>query len=111
MMRGLGKKKEESITLDFGNKKRRFVLKPEDYEFKKEQKKDYLENNREKLSKIIGTAKEKQIIENVNAKAQAELAEIRKKITKDADSARTSLQERVDEFADEICQKILGRKV
>lgn len=54
---------------------------------------------------------EKQIIENVNAKAQAELAEIRKKITKDADSARTSLQERVDEFADEICQKILGRNV
>ena len=54
---------------------------------------------------------EKQIIENVNAKAQAELAEIRKKIAKDADDARSSLQERVDEFADEICQKILGRKV
>ena len=54
---------------------------------------------------------EKQIIENVNAKAQAELAEIREKITKDADNARSSLQERVDEFADEICQKILGRKV
>ncbi len=54
---------------------------------------------------------EKQIIENVNAKAQAELAEIREKIAKDADNARSSLQERVDEFADEICQKILGRKV
>ena len=54
---------------------------------------------------------EKQIIENVNTNAQAELAEIRKKIAKDADNARTSLQERVDEFADEICQKILGRKV
>ena len=54
---------------------------------------------------------EKQIIENVNAKAQAELAEIREKIAKDADNARSSLRERVDEFADEICQKILGRKV
>ena len=54
---------------------------------------------------------EKQIIENVNTKAQAELAEIRNKIAKDADDARSSLQERVDEFADEICQKILGRKV
>jgi F-type H+-transporting ATPase subunit b len=53
---------------------------------------------------------EKQIIENVNAKAQAELAEIRKKIAKDADAARASLQEKVDEFADDICQKILGRK-
>jgi F-type H+-transporting ATPase subunit b len=52
---------------------------------------------------------EKQIIENVNAKAQVELAEIRKKIAKDADAARASLQEKVDEFADDICQKILGR--
>jgi F-type H+-transporting ATPase subunit b len=52
---------------------------------------------------------EKQIIENVNAKAQAELAEIRKKIAKDADAASASLQEKVDEFADDICQKILGR--
>ena len=54
---------------------------------------------------------EKQIIENVNAKAQAELAEIRNKIAKEADTARASLQEKVDEFADEICQKILGRTV
>lgn len=54
---------------------------------------------------------EKQIIENVNAKAQAELADIREKIAKDADAVRTSLQEKVDEFADKICQKILGRKV
>lgn len=52
---------------------------------------------------------EKQVIENVNAKAQAELAEIRKKIVKDADAAKASLQEKVDEFADDICQKILGR--
>ena len=52
---------------------------------------------------------EKQVIENVNAKAQAELAEIRKKIVKDADAARASLHEKVDEFADDICQKILGR--
>jgi F-type H+-transporting ATPase subunit b len=54
---------------------------------------------------------EKQIVENVNAKAQAELAEIRKKIAKEADAARTALREKVDEFADEICQKILGRTV
>ena len=54
---------------------------------------------------------EKQIIANVNAQAQAELTEIRQKIAKDADAARASLQERVDEFANDICQKILGRKV
>ena len=54
---------------------------------------------------------EKQIIANENAKAQAELVEIRKKIVKDAESARASLQEKVGEFADDICQKILGRRV
>lgn len=54
---------------------------------------------------------EKQIIANENTKAQAELAEIRKKIVKDAEAASASLQEKVDEFASDICQKILGRKV
>jgi F-type H+-transporting ATPase subunit b len=54
---------------------------------------------------------EKQIIANVNAKAQAELVEIREKIVKDAEAASASLHEKVDEFANDICQKILGRKV
>jgi F-type H+-transporting ATPase subunit b len=54
---------------------------------------------------------EKQIVADVNAKAQAELVEIRKKIVKDAEAARVSLHEKVDEFANDICQKILGRKV
>ena len=67
---------------------------------------------KEKESLLQAAAEdEKQIIEDVNAKAQAELAEIREKIAKDTDAARTSLQEKVDEFADEICQKILGRTV
>jgi len=65
---------------------------------------------KEKETLLLAAAEEeKQIIENVNAKAQAELAEIRKKIVKDADAAKASLQEKVDEFADDICQKILGR--
>ena len=54
---------------------------------------------------------EKQMIANVNNQAQAELVEIRQKIVKDAEAARASLQEKVDEFANDICQKILGRKV
>jgi F-type H+-transporting ATPase subunit b len=54
---------------------------------------------------------EKQMIADVNTQAQAELVEIRQKIEKDAEAARASLQEKVDEFANDICQKILGRKV
>jgi F-type H+-transporting ATPase subunit b len=67
---------------------------------------------KEKEALLLAAAEEeKKIIANVNNQAQAELAEIRKKIVKDADAARASLQEKVDEFANDICQKILGRKV
>jgi len=52
---------------------------------------------------------EKAIIAKVNEKAQAELADIRKKISREAQTAKTALQTKVDEFADDICQKILGR--
>ncbi len=54
---------------------------------------------------------EKKIIEAVNSKAQQELAEIREKIEQDIDAVRGSLQAKVDEFANDIGQKILGRAV
>ena len=54
---------------------------------------------------------EKKIIADINSKAQAELAETRNKIKSEADAARESLQKEVDNFADQICQKILGRAV
>ncbi|MBU0988205.1 MAG: ATP synthase F0 subunit B [Proteobacteria bacterium] len=54
---------------------------------------------------------EKQIIERINQKAQAELAEIRIKIAKDVEAVRASLQKEVGAFADAIGEKILGRAV
>ena len=54
---------------------------------------------------------EKKIITEINSKAQAELAEVRENIKRDADVARKSLQKEVDNFANLICQKILGRAV
>lgn len=54
---------------------------------------------------------EKKIIARVNEKAQAELADIRQKISKEAETAKSALQTKVTEFADDICQKILGRTV
>jgi F-type H+-transporting ATPase subunit b len=54
---------------------------------------------------------EKEIIAKVNAKAQAELADIREKISQEAQTAKAVLQTKVDEFASVICQKILGRTV
>lgn len=54
---------------------------------------------------------EKKIIADINSKAQVELAEIRNKIKSEAEAARESLQKEVDNFADQICQKILGRAV
>ena len=54
---------------------------------------------------------EKEIIAKVNEKAQAELADIREKISREAKSAKDALQAKVDEFSSDICQKILGRTV
>ena len=58
-----------------------------------------------------GVEEEKEIIAQVNEKAQAELSEMRKKIAREAQTVKVALQEKVDEFADDICQKILGRTI
>ena len=52
-----------------------------------------------------GTEEEKAVIAEITRKAQAELAEILKDVVRD------TLQKEVDNFADQICQKILGRTV
>jgi F-type H+-transporting ATPase subunit b len=54
---------------------------------------------------------EKSIIADINRKAQAELTKIRGQIKKDAEAARKSLQSEIDDFANQISQKILGRAV
>lgn len=54
---------------------------------------------------------EKEIIAKVNEKAQAELADIREKISREAETVKNALQTKVDEFSSDICQKILGRTV
>ncbi len=54
-------------------------------------------------------AEERKIIDKINAKAQADLIEVRQKISKDAEDVKVKLQQEVDAFADAIGQKILGR--
>jgi F-type H+-transporting ATPase subunit b len=56
-------------------------------------------------------AQEKQLIAEINEKAQAEMGEVRANITKDIDAVRSSLYAQVDDFAQAIGQKILGRTV
>ena len=57
------------------------------------------------------TDEEKKIIAEINSNAQAELSEVRDKIKKEAEVAREALHKEVDSFANQICQKILGRAV
>ena len=52
---------------------------------------------------------ESEVIEKINKKAQADLAEIRTKIAKDVESVSESLRQELDSFANAIGQKILGR--
>lgn len=56
-------------------------------------------------------AKEREIVAEINRKAQADLAKVREDIAKDVESVRSALLKRTDEFAREIGQKILGRAV
>jgi F-type H+-transporting ATPase subunit b len=58
-----------------------------------------------------GSDEEKIVLENINKKAQAELAKSREIIAKDAESVRISLQKELDIFVNAIGQKILGRAV
>lgn len=58
-----------------------------------------------------GAEEEKKIIEQINKKAQANLAEVREKISKDAENVRASLYKEMDTFANAISEKILGRAV
>ncbi|MCD4762719.1 MAG: ATP synthase F0 subunit B [Desulfobacterales bacterium] len=57
----------------------------------------------------VATDEEKMIIEKINQKAQADLAEVREKVAKDAEGVRVSLQEELDDIAIAISHKILGR--
>lgn len=67
---------------------------------------------KEKDSFLEAAAEEERaIIEKINQKAQAELAEVRGKIASDAESVRASLEKEIDGFAEAIGQKVLGRAV
>ncbi len=58
-----------------------------------------------------GAEEEKKIIEQINQKAHANLAEVRENITKEAQNVRESLNKEIDTFANAISEKILGRAV
>lgn len=52
---------------------------------------------------------EKQLLEKINKKAQDDLAQMRDKISMEAEKVRSSLHNEVDAFANAIGRKILGR--
>ncbi|MCD6224981.1 MAG: ATPase [Deltaproteobacteria bacterium] len=59
----------------------------------------------------VATEEEKEIIDKINKTAQENLAEVREKIVRDAESVRASLQKELATFTDAIGEKILGRAV
>lgn len=54
---------------------------------------------------------EKRLINEINEKAQADLAAVRAQIAKEAESARDKLQAEAGAFSAAIAEKILGRSV
>ncbi len=61
--------------------------------------------------KQTGQEEEKQLISEINQKAQAELEAVRGQIAKDAEVARRGLQRDIKVFSAAIAEKILGRAV
>lgn len=52
---------------------------------------------------------EKEIIDQINKKAQARLAEIKRQVAEETEKARSELEKEVDTYAKLIGEKILGR--
>jgi len=67
---------------------------------------------KEKESLLFDAAEEeKKIIQRINQKAQADLADLKEKVARDSAVVRESLQAEIDDFANAIGQKILGRTI
>jgi F-type H+-transporting ATPase subunit b len=58
-----------------------------------------------------GEEEEKKIFSKINEKAQADLIKIKEQIAEQTKEAKTALLKDVDNFADAISEKILGRTV
>lgn len=58
-----------------------------------------------------GRAEEMKVIEKINEKARVNLAGIRETIARETEEARQSLLKEVDDFAEDISRRILGRAV
>ncbi|MCA1792624.1 MAG: ATP synthase F0 subunit B [Desulfotignum sp.] len=56
-----------------------------------------------------GSKQEREIIEQINKKAQANLAQIKQQVADETEQARKALESDVDVFANAIGEKILGR--
>lgn len=54
---------------------------------------------------------ESELIEKINENARMDLEQMRNRIVSEAQDARQALQREIDRFADDICNKILGRAV
>ena len=55
------------------------------------------------------TAEEKEIIDQINKKAQANFAEIKQQVAEETEQARKALEAEVETYAKAIGEKILGR--
>jgi F-type H+-transporting ATPase subunit b len=68
--------------------------------------------SKEKDALLLQAAdEEKRIIDGINQKAFAELSETRAKIAADSQAVGEVLRKKIDDFASQITQKILGRTV
>jgi len=73
-------------------------------------KKARLQGQKEKEAMMkAATDEEQAILDKIHTQAKQELAAVKAKISEDTNAVRTALEKEVDNFADAITHKILGR--
>ena len=103
-------RKEKITGLEEGVEKLAKEVVEKDNAFENGLKEARVKGLKEKESFIEeASGEEKEIIEKINKKAQAQLAEIKKQVAEETEKARAELEKDIENYARGIGEKILGR--
>jgi F-type H+-transporting ATPase subunit b len=103
-------RKEKTSSLAGGFEKASTLLTEQENKYKDGLKQARAEGLKKKEAFVEeASIEEKEIIDQINKKAQATLADIKKQVAQETAEARKSLEKEIDSYAKAIGEKILGR--
>ncbi len=103
-------RKEKTSSLASGFEKASTLLTDQENKYKDGLKQARAEGLKKKEAFVEeASIEEKEIIDQINKKAQATLAEIKMQVAQETAEARKTLEKEIDAYAKSIGEKILGR--